>query len=267
MQFGYCVNMIARDAWGVGHENIPMLAHLGFDYVELPIAQLMDMDEDTLRDSPIALLKESGLPCRSCNNFFPGSHRLTGPDADHARALAYADAALDRAASLGAKRVVFGSSGARNAPIGFPPDRAGDQLAEILTRLAPMAESRGITLVIEHLNIAESNLVNRFADGLALAKTVDHPAVAVLADYYHLRMMQDTSDAIPSAGRYLQHVHIARTLLRSLPLPGDGEDYAALFAAFRAAGYDGTVSIEAYMPGQNAADLAVSLAHLRSFAG
>ena len=35
---------------------------------------------------------------------------------------------------------------------------------------------------------------------------------------------------------------------RAIPAPGDGEDYAAFFAALHAAGYDGEVSLEGSAP-------------------
>lgn len=258
--------MIAKDAAGIGFDHIPMLKRLGFDYVELPLAQMMALDDEAFRQGPLAALEASGLPCLSCNNFFPAAHQLTGPEADWPRALAYAEQALARAAALGAKRVVFGSSGARNAPLGFSIDKAHDQLAELLPQLGDLAAKHGITLVIEHLNAAESNLVNSFAAGLALAKRVNHPNVAALADFYHLRLAGEKVEGILEGRGRLEHVHLARVLNRSLPLPGDEEDYAALFQAFKDIGYDGTVSIEAYMPGQTEEDLAVSLANLRSLA-
>ena len=44
-------------------------------------------------------------------------------------------AALDRAARLGAVKAVFGSSGARNVPFGFPRTEAAKQLCEVLDYL------------------------------------------------------------------------------------------------------------------------------------
>ncbi|MBQ2624464.1 MAG: hypothetical protein IJG18_05140 [Kiritimatiellae bacterium] len=52
------------------------------------------------------------LPLRSCNQFTPGKFRLTGPKADHAPALDYAEKILRRADEIGVKTVVFGSGDA-----------------------------------------------------------------------------------------------------------------------------------------------------------
>ena len=82
-----------------------MIGGLGFDYVELPMAQMMAYDEASFEQLFVLPLREAGLPCHCCNNFFPGSIRLTGPEADHAAAVAYAERAMARAeARLSVKR-------------------------------------------------------------------------------------------------------------------------------------------------------------------
>ena len=103
MKFGYCVNMIAQDDHGIGYEQLPMLKRVGFDYVELPLAQIMTMGDRAFHTGPLAALDSTGLPCLACNNFFPASYHLTGPQVDADSILAYANAALDRAAVMGAK--------------------------------------------------------------------------------------------------------------------------------------------------------------------
>ena len=72
MRYGYCVNMIAEDCYGVGYTYIPLLKKWGFDYVDLPMAQLMEMDDSTFQDCVLAPLKDVGLPCG-----FPGEAAAT----------------------------------------------------------------------------------------------------------------------------------------------------------------------------------------------
>ncbi len=268
MQFGYCVNMIAQTEYGIGFERIPKLKKIGFDYVELPLAQMMRLGEKAFRTKVLDTIDQYALPCFCCNNFFPPSYRLTGPEADHESALAYANAALSRAAALGAKKVVFGSGGARNMPLGFSCQKALEQLSSLLQSLGNMAAAYGITLVIEPLNISESNVINRFSQGLSLARQVNHPQVAALADSYHMRLSQEPWENLLDGGSRLQHMHIARPLHRSLPMALDGEKYNDFFANALQAGYNGTVSIEAYLlPGQEIEDIQVSLQYLRQQVG
>lgn len=248
MRFGICVSMAAADPAGIGTARIADAAALGFDYVELPLAQVMALDEDAFEAGPLAALRASGIPCACMNNFFPASIRLTGSNADHAGALAYAERALNRAAVLGAKCVVFGSGGARNVPDGFPTGEALGQLLALLKALAPIARRNGVTLVIEPLNRIESNIVNSLAEGLALARGARDPAVACLVDFYHARLDGDPVAAISEAGSLLRHVHLARTFGRSMPVAADEDAYRPFFAALNAIGYDATLSLEAFTP-------------------
>lgn len=265
MRYGYCVNMLAQDSFGVGYEWIPALKEAGFDYVDLPMAQMMQMDGDVFRSHVLSVLQSTGLPCACVNNFFPATIRLTGPDAAHADALDYCRRAFERAAALGARRAVFGSSGARNVPFGWPRAEAYRQLTELLGNLAPLALTYGITLVIEPLNRGESNVITSIADGVRLCDRVSSEAVQMLADFYHMSLSGERAEEVGRAGATLRHVHIARPLGRGLPLPGDGEDYAAFFGALRAIGYEGDVSMEAYAPADTAQAIKSSLVYLRSF--
>jgi len=248
MQFGYCVNMAATDPEGIGAHRIVEIMEIGFDYVELPLAQVMTLSTEAFAAGLLRMLRDAGIPCACMNNFFPAAYRLTGPDADRTSALAYADRALDHAAALGADRVVFGSSGARNVPDGFDLDHARSQLADLLSELAPLAARRGIMLVIEPLNRIESNIINTLAEGLALARAVSDHAVACLVDFYHAGLAGDPCASVAEAGPLLRHVHLARTLGRSIPVSPNEEPYRSFFSALRAAGYDASLSLEAYAP-------------------
>ena len=149
---------------------------------------------------------------------------------------------------LGAEKIVFGSSGARNVPLGFSRDEAMDQIRAFLTELAPIARRFGITVVLEHLNRGESNLINSLAEGNRLRRELNLPEVENLLDTYHLDLSGGSGEEIRESGCHLRYVHIARTLGRSLPVRGDECGWPALFSLFREIGYDGDVSIEAYAP-------------------
>ena len=46
MRLGVCVNMLASPEDPVGAAYLPVLHRLGYDYVELPLAQVMDLPGD-----------------------------------------------------------------------------------------------------------------------------------------------------------------------------------------------------------------------------
>jgi len=236
--------MISPATDRVGVEIIESLTRFGFDYIELSLS-----DTAALSLPEFNRLKQrignSGIPCEACNNFFPARVRLTGSEVKLSLALEYAKAAMERAAELGARVIVFGSSGAKNVPPGFPKAAAWKQLVELLQRLGSIAAPYGITIAIEPLNQKESNLINRAAEGLELAQAVNHANVQLLIDYYHLMMEQEDSGIILIAGPVIRHVHFAQVDGRIFPTEAN-ENYLRFFGVLRQAGYAGRCSIEAY---------------------
>jgi sugar phosphate isomerase/epimerase len=229
----------------IGAEAIPLAAKLGFDYIELPLAQVMELPPDAFRDL-VGKIRSGGLPLEACNNFFPAGIRLTGEDANPAAALEYAGAAAERAAAMGAAIIVLGSSGAKNIPPGFPHDRAREQFKGLLVKLQALVEPLGITVTLEPLNTKESNFITTAAEALALVRELSLDHIKLLVDYYHLRMENEDPAVIREAGEDLRHIHIASREGRLFPRPGDGENYALFFGLLKAAGYQGRVSVEAF---------------------
>lgn len=265
MRFGCCGSMIAPAADPVGIEVVESMAAVGFDYIELSLADIAALAEDRFL-AICRRLERAGIPCEACNNFFPPSVRLTGEDARPDRALDYARRALERAARLGARVVVFGSAGAKNVPPGFDRSRAWGQIAELLHRLGPVAQTHGITIAIEAINRTESNIVNRVAEGMRLARDADHPNIQVMADYYHLALEQEDPAVVTAADPAIRHVHVAQVDGRRFPRRLESETMLRFFDALRRIRYAGRCSIEGYTDAF-AADARAALAFLREAAG
>ena len=212
-------------------------SRIGFDYIELSLSDMAALPKSEF-DFVRQRVERSGILCEACNNFFPPGVRLTGKDARRNPALDYARAALELAASLEARMIVFGSAGAKNVPPGFPKDVAWKQIVKLLQQLGPMAAQYGITIAIEPLNRQESNIVNLVSEALALAREVDHPNVQLLIDYYHLVMESEDPEIILTAGPAIRHVHFAQVAGRVFPT-GANEHYSRFFDRLRQAGYAG----------------------------
>ncbi len=260
MRYGCCGSMVARRADGTGIEIVEQLKEMGFDYIELSLAHitaLSDSDFDVLGER----LRQTGLRCEACNNFFPPQIRLTGSAADLPLTLDYVERAFRRASLLGTEVIVFGSSGAKNVPEGFSRDRAWMQIVHLLRALDPPAEKYGITVAIEPLNRLESNIVNTVAEGLRLAREVNREHIQLLVDYYHLMMEQESPDIILEAADSIRHLHFAEPEGRVFP-QGHNPGYSVFFARLKEIGYTGRLSLEAYS-GEFAVDAPRSLSLLK----
>jgi D-psicose/D-tagatose/L-ribulose 3-epimerase len=235
--------MIAPSADRIGIGVVETMASLGFDYIELSLADVMDLPQEAFQQLALRL-ERSGIPCDTCNNFFPSHIRLTGEAADPAIAMEYARPALARAARLGARVIVFGSSGAKNVPAGFAHEAAWRQLVALLKQLGPVAAGHDIVIAIEPINRQESNIVTLAAEGLRLAADVDHPNIQLLIDFYHLMMEREDPDVILRAGSAIRHLHVAEVEGRRFPR-AIGSAVSGCFDRVRRIGYTGRCSIEA----------------------
>jgi D-psicose/D-tagatose/L-ribulose 3-epimerase len=251
LRFGICCGPGSAALTTAGNplSGLPRLMEIlsaaGADYLEFGVGVTMpeapESEFEPLRDAL------AGYPIRieAFNVFIPGSYRLTGPDADHDRALSYCSAALPRCHGLGAEVVVLGSAGARRVPPGFDSEMAMAQFEEFLRRLGPIAAGAGVTIAIEPLNRTEDNLLISVERGIELVDAVAHPHIQLLADLYHIAMEKEPLEYVARAGARLRHTHCA-DLGRAAPgfARAGEEDFLGFFRNLRAAGYDARCSFE-----------------------
>lgn len=236
--------MLADEADLIGQQWLPILRQAGYDYVELPLAQIMDFSEETFC-ALLEELKTLEIPCEACNNFFPKEVRLTGETVCFDQIQTYVEHAVSRAVRLGAKVIVFGSSGAKNVPEGFDPAMAIEQVVQVLRFVSEAVAPHGIQIAIEPLNRAESNLIVNLKEGMQLVEAVGCEPIRLLVDYYHFCLEQDTEELLVSAMPYLVHAHFANPVGRTIPTTVDETQWDFL-ACLQENGYPGRLSVEAF---------------------
>ncbi len=269
MRFGCCGNLASKNPDGTGIEIIEDVARLGFDYIELPIAEMTALSDDDF-DALKKRVEDSGIRCEVCNNLFPSSIRLTGENADFSVIGNYLEKALFRAHVLGAEYVVFGSGGAKRVPEGFPFDRAYEQVVETGRLIASIAGKYGISVVIEPIRKPECNIINTFKEGVELSDRVNEPNVKVLVDFYHMTWENENPDVLVTYGDYLKHVHFANPNLSSpkgriYPDRIEEFDYIPFINALKKSGYDSRISIEAGFKSEFASEASKAIAFMKKY--
>ena len=246
MKFGICVNLLKKDPTDVGIDYIEKIAEWGYDYIELPVSEMM-----LLSDADFAVLKDrvqgADIPCRALNSFFPPSLKLTGKEVDHQAVRAYYSKAMSRANALGAKYMVFGSPWSRAVPAGFSMDQAYQQLLELIRQMGTVAAENNVVVAVEHNNHTETNILNQLNEVGKLVVEVNHPHIKVLVDYYHIRVENEPIDWVIHYGDLIVHSHFARFQGRGFPTTlSEDELYIPYIKALHEIQYKGGVSIEAY---------------------
>jgi len=226
-----------------GIEQNKLLADIGYDYIELPLAKVMEMSEQDFFMLKNEISSWSIKP-EVCNVFFPSHLRLTGTDVDVDAVMYYVENALARASQMGVDTIVFGSAGAKNVPVGFQKAKAWEQLVRMLKEWHHIARKHNIIIAIEPLNRTESNIINTTREGLDMVKQVNCDNVRLLIDYYHFGVGMEDLNIIFEAAPYLAHVHIARLLGRAFPSDMSEDDYEMFFEKLYSIGYAGRVSVE-----------------------
>jgi sugar phosphate isomerase/epimerase len=154
----------------------------------------------------------------------------------------------------------------------FTPPRRPEEdrkvLLEALVELAEHAAAEGVWLALEALNRYEDYMVNRLEQAVGLGEEVEREtgfgSVRVCADLFHMNIEEDDlAAAIRAAGPRIVHVHVDDT---NRLQPGTGHmDFAGVFAALRAIGYDGWLTLECRLRGEPEAALPATTRFLAQF--
>ena len=152
------------------------------------------------------------------------------------------DEMIDLASDLGAPVVTVGSF--RGRAVGDKSDPC-KILAGVLRDAGERAVKRGVRIALEPLNRYEADLLHTAAQTLDFLQEVDHPAVGVLLDTYHVNI-EESSWTEPYRqvmnAQKLFYVHLGDN--NRWP-PGKGLiDFPAILHTLRQGGYDGWLSAE-----------------------
>lgn len=215
---------------------------IGFDAVEVSLISGPDTPVTAMR----AQLDRLGLSVYASMGL-PLEKDITSPDESVRRGgIEHLKRCVEAAARL--RSPILG--GLPHVPwLQFPtetdlqPFRERSALA--MREVARTASDLGVTLCIELVNRFETYMCNSVIEGLAYLDIVDHPAVKLQLDTYHMNMEEDDlEDAIRIAGLRLGHFHCADSNRKP---PGGGHvQWSAVRRALDGVGYTGPLIIECF---------------------
>ena len=226
------------------YDRFRAAAAAGFRRVEILFVHELDHDriEQLLRELNLELVLFDPRP----GDWSAGERGLLGLPGREAEFAASIEEALAAAERFGTRRL--------NALAGLLAQGASREQAERtavsnLRSAAPLAQRRGVTLLVEAINSIDmpgylADTVHRAA---ALVEAADHPAVRLQLDQYHVGMMgHDARQALRRYAALVEHVQIADVPGRHEPGTGQQPIFEFL-ADLDALGYAGAVGLE-YRP-------------------
>jgi sugar phosphate isomerase/epimerase len=234
--------------WIVGNEDIEYsferLSRFGYDGIEFA-AEPYTSDTEKFID----LMKKYKLNCTSLCGIFSDDRDLSSGDVKiSSNAVGYLKASVDFAVKVGASVIIVVPSpvGRTELPEGSTYEELWSNAINNIRTAADYAEEKGIKLCIEAINRYETYFVNTLTKAYELVKDIDHPAVGIMADMFHMSLEENNIGAsLRMIADKLLHVHIADNTREAAGL--GTIDFKEMFHVLRDIKYNGVLTME-FMP-------------------
>ena len=221
---------------------LPHIAELGFDVIELPVEEVGQFDVARVGE----LARAHGLAVSICAVIGPGRDLLIPGEAE--QGISYLRSCIEIAQTLGSPAVCgpfYSAVGRCWRSSATERARDVDEIARVLRSLGAHASDHGVVLGVETLNRFETSFLNTTAQALELIDRVDHPAVGLALDVFHMGIEEKhVGDALRAAGRRLVHLQVAEN---DRGTPGTGSlPWDDVAKALHEIEYPGRVVIETF---------------------
>ncbi|OOO27563.1 sugar phosphate isomerase/epimerase [Agrobacterium sp. YIC 4121] len=218
--------------------SIAAAADYGQDFIEIPLIDIPAVDAKHTR----ALLEKYGLRA-VCSLVLPEpAWASVRPDA----AIDHLNAALDKAAEMGAEALTGVTYGGTNERTGFPPTQGEyDNLTRALSRAVGHAKTLGLQFGIETVNRYENHLLNSAEQAVALVERIGADNVFIHLDTFHMNMEEKgIANGIIAARNHLKYMHMSES---DRGTPGCGNvAWDEVFSALAAIGFKGVLTLESF---------------------
>lgn len=222
--------------------NLPEVAELGFDYVEIPLDALAALTEGDFH-AFVDYAEGRDIRVGACSRMLPEDLPITGANVNASALHGYLKHAFSRAQRLGAKVIALDAAASRAVPADGDFPFAWRQLGNFLRLAQGHARDCGLTIALEPLRKADCSLLNLVSEATLIAGLLQLSNVAVAAHWGHMAMASEPLSSLRRAAPLLRHVYAENALTRALPRAGDGEDYARLIETLADIGYAGGVTL------------------------
>lgn len=201
----------AMTQWIVGNEDMEVsfrrLKDNGYDAIEFA-ADPYNLDVDRC----LALMDKYGMKCYSLCGMFNDERDLTASGKIAETAIQYLKDSVDFACKVGAKVIIVVPSpvGRTVPPEGMSMDLLYNNAVINLRTAADYADKHGVKFAVEAINRYETYFMNTLTKAYAFVKAVNHPAVGIMADTFHMSIEENSFiKSLHMISDKLIHVHIA----------------------------------------------------------
>jgi sugar phosphate isomerase/epimerase len=243
MKYGFCTDFSTPLKDAIDWPQLKRIKEAGFDFAEIPLMLIESLSPEQT-DELVFRIQDVGLRNDCVCNFFPEKIRLTGPNVDRQAVHDYLDMAMEKAARLDVKHIVFGSCPARNLPDGWSQEDGYKQIVELLhEEIIPMCVIFDKHIVMEPIRKQSANFIRTLEEGMVVVDHIKSPFVSLLAYCMHINYNDEDPNEINKYFSHIDHVHIAERD-RILPEDGYSDTLNKCIQNLVKNGYDKTISFE-----------------------
>lgn len=175
-----------------------------------------------------------------------GLHVTTPDESLRKRSWQHIHDLIDLSADLGPDGVmVFGSPVQRATTGGLTREQATENYIQGLIEVAPHAEDKGVTILVEALPSSQCDVVQSLEEAVGIVKRIDSPGIRTMFDTHNAVEETEPHDVL--LDRYydwIRHVHVNEMDGRHC---GWGDyDFKPVLNVLKRRGYQGWVSLEAF---------------------
>lgn len=227
-------------------ELAPKIAGFGFDWIELPLESLDDLNYEEAK----SVINDHNMQVSACAAMGPDRDLIHPEEGIRVNGMNYLRGCINACETLGATNLV----GPLYSAVGrtweqTPEERAKDLdlLEKNLSELAGYAGDHGVILCVEPLNRFETSFINLAEQAIEVVDRVDHPACQIMLDTFHMNIEEKSlGDAIRSVGPRLKQLHSCEN---DRGAPGSGNvTWNEVAQALKDINYQGPIVIESFTP-------------------
>ena len=161
--------------------------------------------------------------------------------------MAYLDELIDFCGDLDGSVMIFGSPKQRSTIDGMSIGDAKKYFAEGLVAVADHAQSRGVKIMVEHLDKTQSDVINTLDEAWEFVERIGHPAIQMMFDFHNTADETESLDVLVKKHvAHIYHVHIQEMDGQYLGMGTAADDFLATFRVLKDLNYDRWISLEVF---------------------
>ncbi|MEI7904924.1 MAG: sugar phosphate isomerase/epimerase family protein [Candidatus Firestonebacteria bacterium] len=248
VKFGICSEIFKDWQWEKTCKFVKSVGYDGIEVAPFTVAKSVTEISAEQRKQIKAVAENSGLEIPGLHWLLVSPEGLSISTQDtflREKTKLYFYELIKFCSDLGGKVMIIGSPKQRNVPEGMLLEAAKANAKKFFTDCAEIAKKEKVTLCLEPLSTAETNIFTTAEETLNFVRELDHPNFRMMLD---VKAMSSEIKPIPSIIRdckgYFKHVHVNDENKNG---PGFGKtDFIPIAKALKEADYNGYVSVEVF---------------------